>query len=85
MITLAREKGFAACIGDGTNRWPAVHRADAARLYRLAVESAPPGAVLHAVAEEGITLRDIATTIATPSTCRSATSTPPTPRPISAG
>ena len=47
-------------MGDGTNRWPAVHRTDAARLTRLAVEAAPAGSVLHAVADEGVPFRDIA-------------------------
>lgn len=56
----AREKGASAWVGDGTSRWPAVHRDDAARLVRLAVETAAPGTVLHAVAEEGVTSRDIA-------------------------
>jgi nucleoside-diphosphate-sugar epimerase len=55
----AREKGVAAYIGEGRNRWAAVHRQDAARLVRLAIEKAPSG-VLHAVAEEGIATRDIA-------------------------
>src|ERR1700744_4669607 len=49
LVGLAREHGNAAYIGDGANRWPAVHRLDAARLFRLAVEQAPPGSVLHAV------------------------------------
>ncbi|MDV3130129.1 SDR family oxidoreductase [Mycobacterium sp. 21AC1] len=60
LIDIAREKGVAAYPGDGTNRWPAVHRLDAARLFRLALEEAPDGAVLHGVAEEGIATRDIA-------------------------
>lgn len=63
LIQVAREKGVSAYIGDGTNRWPAVHRLDAAPLFRLAVEQVPPGTVLHAVAEEGIAGRDIATSI----------------------
>lgn len=63
LIQVAREKGVSAYIGDGTNRWPAVHRVDAAPLFRLAVEQAPSGTVLHAVAEEGIAGRDIATSI----------------------
>lgn len=63
LINLAREKKAAAYVGDGSQHWPAVHRKDAARLYRLAVESAPPGAVLHATAEEGVTMRAIAEAI----------------------
>jgi nucleoside-diphosphate-sugar epimerase len=57
---IAREKGVSAYVGDGTNRWPAVHRLDAAALVRLAVDKAPAGAALHAVAEQGIPTRDIA-------------------------
>jgi nucleoside-diphosphate-sugar epimerase len=60
VITVAREKGASAYPGDGTNRWPAVHRLDAARAFRLALESAPAGAILHVVGEEGIATRDIA-------------------------
>jgi nucleoside-diphosphate-sugar epimerase len=60
LIEAARTKGVAVYVGDGAQRWPAVHRLDAARLYRLAVEKAPAGSRLHAVAEEGIALRDIA-------------------------
>ena len=62
LINLAREKGVSAYVGDGFNRWPAVHRFDAARLYRLVLEK---GTRLryHAVAEEGISLRDIAEVI----------------------
>lgn len=60
LVGFARRKGFSAFIGDGANRWPAVHRLDAARLFRLALESALPGAHLHAVAEEGLPLRAIA-------------------------
>lgn len=56
----ARGRGVAAYPGDGSNRWSAVHRADAGRLVALAVESAPAGSVVHAVAEEGITSRSIA-------------------------
>jgi nucleoside-diphosphate-sugar epimerase len=47
-------------VGDGTNRWPAVHRLDSARLFRLALETAPAGSALHAVADEGVAIRDIA-------------------------
>jgi nucleoside-diphosphate-sugar epimerase len=63
LMRIARSKGVSAFIGEGTNRWPAVHRLDAARLFRLAVESALPGARLHAVAEEGLALRKIAEAI----------------------
>jgi nucleoside-diphosphate-sugar epimerase len=59
-VGLARERGVAAYVGDGANRWPAVHISDAARLARLAVEAAPAGSVLHAVADEGVPFREIA-------------------------
>jgi nucleoside-diphosphate-sugar epimerase len=64
VIRLAREKRAVAYIGDGANRWPAVHRDDAARLFRLALESAPAGSVLHAVGDEGVPIREVAETIA---------------------
>ena len=60
LARIAREKGVSAYIGDGLNQWPAVHRLDAGKLVQLAIERAKPGAVLHAVAEVGITTRDIA-------------------------
>lgn len=63
VIKVARERGVAAYPGDGRNRWPAVHRADAARAFRLALESAPAGTILHAIAEEGVATRDIAEVI----------------------
>jgi nucleoside-diphosphate-sugar epimerase len=65
IIDIAKEKGESAYIGDGGNRWPAVHRFDAAVLYRLIVEKRPALKVLHAVAEEGIPFRDIAKAIGT--------------------
>jgi nucleoside-diphosphate-sugar epimerase len=60
LVDIARQRGVAGYVGDGTNRWPAVHRSDAARLARLAVEAAPAGSVLHAVADEGVPFREIA-------------------------
>jgi nucleoside-diphosphate-sugar epimerase len=62
-IGIARKKGVSAYVGDGLNRWPAVHRFDAASLYRLALEKAPAGAKLHGVAEEGVPFRQIAEVI----------------------
>ena len=63
LIETARRTGFAAYIGDGANCWPAIHRLDAARLYRLALENAAPGTRLHGVAEEGVPMKSIAETI----------------------
>ena len=63
LIRIAREKGAAAYIGEGRNRWAAVHRTDAARLYRLALEQGVDGGPFHAVAEEGIPFKDIAAAI----------------------
>jgi len=62
-VSIARNEGFSAYVGEGTNRWPAVHTLDAARAYRLAVESAPAGARLHAVGDEGVPFRRIAEAI----------------------
>ena len=63
LIAVARAKGVSAYIGDGQNRWPAAHVSDVARLYRLALEKGTAGARYHAVAEEGVALKDIATAI----------------------
>lgn len=60
---LAREKGVSAYVGYGSNRWPAIHRLDVAKLFRLAVESAPAGLRLHGVGEEGVPFRNIAEAI----------------------
>ncbi|MGJ4858948.1 SDR family oxidoreductase [Labrys sp. La1] len=62
-IAVAREKGVSAYIGEGRNRWSAAHILDVARLYRLVLEKAEPGAKYHAVAEEGVTQREIAEVI----------------------
>ena len=63
LVGIARQRGVAGYVGDGSNRWPAVHRSDAARLARLAVEAAPAGSVLHAAADEGVVFREIAEAI----------------------
>jgi nucleoside-diphosphate-sugar epimerase len=63
LVGIARQRGVAGYVGDGSNRWPAVHRSDAARLARLAVEAAPAGSVLHAVGDEGVPFREIAETM----------------------
>ena len=63
LVAIAREKGVSAYIGDGLNRWPATHRLDTARVFRLALDSGRPGSTFHAVAEEGVYIKDIAATI----------------------
>ena len=63
LVAIAREKGVSGYIGDGSNRWPAVHRLDSARLFRIALEQAPGGSTLHAVAEEGVPIHDVAAVI----------------------
>ncbi len=63
LVGIARDKGVSGYIGDGSSRWPAVHRLDAAHLFRLALEKAPAGSTLHAVADEGVPVRAIAEVI----------------------
>jgi nucleoside-diphosphate-sugar epimerase len=63
VVGIAHEKSVSGYIGDGSNRWTAVHRLDSARLFRLAVERAPAGSTLHAVADEGVPIRDVAEVI----------------------
>lgn len=59
LLAVARQKGVLAYVGDGSNRWPAAHVSDVARLYRLAFEKAVPGAIYHAVDEEGVPMKAI--------------------------
>jgi nucleoside-diphosphate-sugar epimerase len=63
LVGIARDKGVSGYVGDGANRWPAVHRLDSAHLFRLALEAAPAGSALHAVADEGVPIRDVAEVI----------------------
>lgn len=60
IIQIARDTGISGYVADGSNRWPAVHRKDAAHLFRLALESAPAGSVLHGVDDTGVALKDVA-------------------------
>lgn len=64
LVAIARARRVSGYLGEGRNHWPAVHRDDAARLFRLALEAAPAGTVLHGVAEEGVPVRAIAQVIA---------------------
>ena len=63
IVGIARAAGMSGYLGDGTSRWPAVHRSDAARLFRLATEQAPAGSILHAAGEEGVEIRAVAEVI----------------------
>jgi len=63
LVGIARDKGISGYIGDGSNRWPAVHLLDAAHLIRLALEKAPAGSTLHAIADQGVPIRTIAEVI----------------------
>jgi len=63
LVAIARDRGVAGWVGDGTNRWPAIHRSDAARIIRLGLAKAPAGTLLHAVSEEGVPTRVIAEAI----------------------
>ncbi len=63
LVGIARDKAVSGYLGDGSNRWPAVHRFDAAPVFRLGLETAPAGSVLHAIADEGVPVRDIAEVI----------------------
>jgi nucleoside-diphosphate-sugar epimerase len=63
IVNIAREKGASGYVGDGSNRWPAVHRLDSAHLFCLALENAPAGSTLHGVADEGVPIRDVAEVI----------------------
>ena len=63
IVDVARQRGVSGYVGDGSDRWPATHRLDAAHAFRLALERAPAGSTWHAVAEEGVPVRDFAEVI----------------------
>ncbi|MEV5746897.1 SDR family oxidoreductase [Actinoallomurus sp. NPDC052308] len=63
LVGVARDKGVSGYVGDGSNRWPATHRLDAAHLFRLALENAPAGSVLQPVTDEGVPIREVAEVI----------------------
>jgi nucleoside-diphosphate-sugar epimerase len=63
LVGIARDKGVSGYVGDGSNRWPATHRLDAAHVFGLALEKATAGSILHAVAEEGVPIRQVAEVI----------------------
>jgi nucleoside-diphosphate-sugar epimerase len=63
LVNVARDKGVSGYLGDGSNRWPAVHRTDAASLFRLAVEAAPAASTLNAIGDEGVPIREVAEVI----------------------
>jgi nucleoside-diphosphate-sugar epimerase len=63
LVAIARQRGVSGYIDDGSNRWAAVHRLDAAKLFRLALEKATAGSTLHAIADEGVPIRDVAEVI----------------------
>ncbi|GAB3132213.1 SDR family oxidoreductase [Microbispora hainanensis] len=63
LVGIARDRGVSGYVGDGSNRWPGVHRLDAAHLFRLALEKAPAGTVLHAAGDEGVPIRAVAEVI----------------------
>ncbi|WP_442874585.1 hypothetical protein OG943_30285 [Amycolatopsis sp. NBC_00345] len=80
LIATARAKGVSSYVGDGARHWPAVRRLDLARVFRLAVEKAPAGSVLHGIAEEGVAMRGIAEVIGRHLDVP-VTSVPPEPQP----
>ena len=85
LVSIARDRGVSGYIGDGTNRWPAVHRLDSAHLFRLAFEDAPAGSALHAVADEGVPSATSPRSSAGTSTSRWRRSPPTTRASISPG